>query len=302
MATDDAVPETNASDKDVVGVVGLGAIGGNVARSLAASGLYTVVGYDPREEAYAQFPEVRPIPSARLLAEMADTVLVAVYDDAQLRTALTGPDGILVATPPPATVCVLSTVTLTTLRWAAEEAARVNVELIDCGVTGGSGLRVRGKIVVLAGGSDKAIAAVRPVLEVFGDPVLHMGDLGAGMKAKLARNLMHYSGWYAAWEAARVADACGIDVRKLVQAHEISNAASSGGGTSLLMAGIGPGLPFDPHDEDSIARRQRSAGFAKKDLQYISELAEEIGISLPGAELVRERIDLVVGLADEDAS
>jgi 3-hydroxyisobutyrate dehydrogenase-like beta-hydroxyacid dehydrogenase len=133
------------------------------------------------------------------------------------------------------------------------------------------------------------------VLEGFADPLLHMGPLGTGMQAKLARNLLHYSGWYAAWEAARVATACGIDIDKLVQAHEISNARSSGGATSLLSRGIRPG-PVDPA---SIPERQGSAAFARKDLGYVLELAEELGIPLPGAELVRERIDLVVGLADE---
>jgi 3-hydroxyisobutyrate dehydrogenase-like beta-hydroxyacid dehydrogenase len=282
---------------DVVGVVGLGAIGGPVARALAQSGR-RVVGYDIRESAFETYPESESSPSPKALAEAAGTVLIAVYDDAQLREVLIGPAGILSATPPPSTVCVLSTVTLATLHWAAAEAERVGVELIDCGVTGGGGLRSRGKIVVLAGGSDTALASARPVLEVFAEPLLHMGPLGAGMQAKLARNLMHYSGWYASWEAARIADACGIDVQKLVEAHVTSNAISSGGGTSLLTRGIGPG-PADPADEASMAERQRSAAYAKKDLSYILELADEMGIPLPGAELVRERIDFVVGLSEE---
>jgi 3-hydroxyisobutyrate dehydrogenase len=286
-----------SSKAATVGVIGLGSIGGHVARALRNAG-WEVVGFDVRPEAFEQFPEARPAGSVRELAEAADTILVAVYDDDQLREVLRGEDGILSATPPPATVCVLSTITLSTLRWAAGEAAGAGVELIDCGVTGGSGLRARGKIVVLAGGSEEALERVRPVLEVFAEPLLHMGPLGAGMQAKLARNLMHYSGWYAAWEAARIAAACGIDVQKLVLAHETSNQMSSGGGTNLLTRGIGPD-PADPSDEESMAARRGSADFAKKDLSYVLELANELEIPLPGAELVLERIDLVVGLADE---
>lgn len=284
--------------ENTVGVIGLGAIGGHVARALSRAG-WQVLGYDVRPQAYEQFPEARPCATVAELAAASNLVLIAVYDDDQLRAGLSGRDGILSADPLPAVVCVLSTVTLTTLRSAAEEADQSGVELIDCGVTGGQSLRTRGKIVVLAGGSAQALNRARPALEVFAEPLLHMGPLGAGMQAKLARNLMHYSGWYAAWEAATIAAACDIDVHKLIEAHRISNEISSGGGTNLLARGIGPG-PADPDDAASIAARVQSADFARKDLGYVLELAGELGISLPGAELVLERIDEVVGLAGSD--
>jgi 3-hydroxyisobutyrate dehydrogenase len=284
------------TEQDVVGVIGLGAIGGHVARSLAGAGR-RVVGFDVNEQAYEQFPEAEPAESPRAVAEAADVVLLAVYDDGQVRDALTRPDGVLAATSKPAAVCVLSTITLDTLRWSAERASAAGVDLIDCGVTGGAGLRSRGKIVVLAGGDDDVVAKARPTLEVFAEPLMHMGPLGAGMQAKLCRNLMHYSGWYAAWEAARIADACGIDIGKLVEAHTISS-QWGGGQTALLTTGIGP-EPADEADEAGMARRRSSARFAKKDLSYVLELAEELDISLPGAELVRDRIELAVGLERE---
>jgi 3-hydroxyisobutyrate dehydrogenase len=278
-----------------VGVIGLGSIGGHVGRSIAKT--RRVVGFDVREAAYAEFSEIGSAPSPRAVAEAADVVLVAVWDDAQLREVLTGEAGILGADSKPAAVCVLSTITLDTLRWAHDQAAAVGVELLDCGVTGGSGLRKHGKIVVLAGGSDEAMATARPTLELFAAPLLHMGPLGAGMQAKLARNLMHYSAWYASWEAARVAAAAGIDIDKLVEAHRVSN-EWGGGGTSLLSRGIRPG-PADPAQEVGPEARGAMADYARKDLGYVLELAKQLGIPLPGAELVRERIDLVVGLEEE---
>ncbi len=50
-----------------------------------------------------------------------------------------------------------------------------------------------------------------------------------------------------------------------------------------------------------MSEREASANFARKDLGYVLDLARELGISLPGAELVRERADLMVGLAEEEA-
>jgi 3-hydroxyisobutyrate dehydrogenase-like beta-hydroxyacid dehydrogenase len=282
-----------------VGVIGLGAIGGPVARTLRRGG-WGVLGYDVRDSAFDEYPEATRSRTVQDLAEASGTVLIAVYDDAQLREVLSGADGILSASSPPATVCVLSTITLETLRWAAAAAAEHQVELLDCGVTGGTGLRTMGKIVVFAGGSDGAVEAARPVLETFADPLLHMGSLGAGMQAKLARNLMHYSGWYAAWEAARVAAAAGVDIDKLIHGHQISNERSDGAAMSLLIRGIRPGAR--PGDEASVREREAAANFARKDLGYVLDLARELGISLPGAELVRERADLMVGLAEEEAA
>jgi 3-hydroxyisobutyrate dehydrogenase-like beta-hydroxyacid dehydrogenase len=288
----------HGAPSSAVGVIGLGEIGGHVARALARAG-WKVFGHDVRPQAFEQFPEAERAATVRELADASQTVMVAVYDDEQLREVLAGPEGILAASAPPATVCVLSTVTLGTLRWGAGAAAEHGVQLIDCGVTGGTGLRTTGKIVVFAGGSAEALAAARPSLEAFADPLLHMGPLGTGMQAKLARNLMHYSGWYAAWEAARVAARCGIDIDNLIEGHQISNLRSSGGGTSLLTRGIRPGQPAESIDEPSRRDRLSMAEFARKDLSYVLELAAELGISLPGAQMVRDRIDLVVGLADE---
>ena len=282
-----------------VGVIGLGAIGGPVARTLRRGG-WEVFGYDVRDSAFEEYPEASRSDGVRDLAEACGTVLIAVYDDEQLREVLDGVDGILAADSPPATVCVLSTITVETLRGAARSAARRQVELLDCGVTGGTGLRTMGKIVVFAGGSPQALEAARPVLETFADPLLHMGSLGAGMTAKLARNLMHYSGWYAAWEAARIAAASGVDIDKLIEGHQISNQRSNGAGLSLLIRGIRPDVPVSA-DSPGLSEREASANFARKDLGYVLDLARELGIPLPGAELVRERADLMVGLAEEEA-
>jgi 3-hydroxyisobutyrate dehydrogenase len=292
--------EVSAATRAKVGVAGVGMIGGNVSRTLTKAG-WEVLGYDLRAEAFDQFPEVRCVAKARELATETDTVLISVYDDAQLRDVLSGIDGILAGESGPSITCVLSTITLPTLRWAVEQAEEAGVELIDCGVTGGGGLLTHGRIVVLAGGSERAIEQARPVLGAFADPLLQIGAVGAGMQAKLARNLMHYSDWYAACEAARIAVACGVDLDKLIEGHLKSYELSGGaaGGTDLLSRGIGPG-PADLDDEAALAGRRMAADYAAKDLGYVIELGRELGIPLPGAELVSKRIDLVVGLADEE--
>jgi 3-hydroxyisobutyrate dehydrogenase-like beta-hydroxyacid dehydrogenase len=164
-------------------------------------------------------------------------------------------------------------------------------------VTGGARLRTQGKIVVLAGGSEAAIEAARPVLEAFAAPLLHMGPLGAGLQAKLASNLMHYSAWHAAWEAARVVAAAGVDVEKFIEAYECRSRWGDGA-MGLLGRGIGPG-PAGNADQASLDDRHAMTQIAKKDLAYVLASAAELGVGLPGAELVRSRMDRVVGLEQE---
>jgi 3-hydroxyisobutyrate dehydrogenase len=280
-----------------VGVIGLGRIGAPVARSLVDAG-HEVAVYDPRSEAATAVTGVTVCDGPRAVGDGAEIVLVAVFDDAQVRDVLAGPSGILGAERPPNTVCILSTITLETLRWAVATGLTTGVNVFDCGVTGGRRLRSEGKIVVLAGGDESALESARPVLEAFADPLLYMGPSGAGMAAKLSRNLMHYSAWYASWEGARLAAEAGVDVMKLAQAHRISN--QSGGPTSLLEGGIGPGLDSDI--EATMEQRRFSAAVAKKDLGYAIELAHELGIPVPGAELTRASMDAVVGLAQDEPS
>jgi 3-hydroxyisobutyrate dehydrogenase-like beta-hydroxyacid dehydrogenase len=43
---------------------------------------------------------------------------------------------------------------------------------------------------LLVGGAEDAVARVRPVLSCYGDPVLHVGPIGAGQKVKLVNNAL----------------------------------------------------------------------------------------------------------------
>jgi 3-hydroxyisobutyrate dehydrogenase len=280
-----------------VGVVGLGVIGGNIARVLAQSG-YVVVGYDVRSDVTTQSAAfLTPAASAAEVSADTDIALIAVFDDLQVCDVLAGEQSILSADHPCRVVAILSTVALGTIEWAHEQAASRGVALLDCGVTGGKGLRDHGKIVVFAGGDEAVLESVRPIIGSFAEPLLYMGPSGAGMKAKLARNVIHYGTWSAAWEGARLAAACGLDVTKLIQAVRVSDEWT--GGTMGLLAeyGIGPG-PVDPNDGSMLETARALASVAHKDLRAALKLSTEVGINLPGAALDEELYDVVVGVRE----
>jgi 3-hydroxyisobutyrate dehydrogenase len=123
-----------------------------------------------------------------------------------------------------------------------------------------------------------------------------MGPSGAGAQAKLARNVIYYGAWFAAWEGARLAQACGLDLDKLVEAVRTSDDWT--GGTMSLLADyeIGPG-PVDRDDEPKLAVAQHLCRVARKDLGAAIELGTELGIALPGAAINADLFSEVVGLS-----
>lgn len=280
-----------------VGVVGLGGIGGNLARTLARSG-FDVVGFDVRSEAVEGLAgSITPAESAADVSARAELVLVVVFDDDQVRDVLAGERSILAAASPAKVVAILSTVTLDTIRWAYDLGVAHGVAILDCGVTGGKQLSDHGTIVVLAGGDEAVLESVRPIFDTFAEPLLYMGPAGAGIQAKLARNLIHYGTWYAAWEGARLAEACGLDIDKLVEAVRVSDRWT--GATMGLLADyeVGPSL-VDPGDERKLEMARFLSDVAHKDLRAALELGAERGVTLPGAAVNDELYDAVVGLAE----
>ena len=146
---------------------------------------------------------------------------------------LQGPDGVFTGAAPGTTVVIVSTIPTTTVLELRAEGAPTGVAVVDCGVSGGPDAAASGDLVCMIGGSAEEVDRVRPVLDVISCLVLHMGPPGAGLAAKLARNLITYGSWLAVFEAQELAEAAGIDLVKLGEATRESDKWI--GGASRLM-------------------------------------------------------------------
>jgi len=272
------------------GVIGLGAIGGGVAICLARSGHLAAV-YDVRPEAAKDLPGVPPVAaSPRELARQVDVVLIAVVSARQTVDVLSGPNGVLTAARPGLNVVLLSTVSLKDLREIRALTDAAGVGLVDSGVTGGPKARENG-LICLVGGQDSVLAEVRPVLEGFARSVAHMGGPGAGMAAKIARNVIVYGCLRAGYEAAVLCRGAGVSVADL--AKVIEQSADAVGGPFMLMA-----RPADPLSDGAEAQvRESVRGLMIKDLEAAQELASTLGIVLPLVALTLSTDRAVVGLA-----
>lgn len=296
MTTSEGVTSAGVTSAGVtrVGVIGLGGIGGGVATNVARAGLELVV-CDIRPEAaaaYAQTARIAPYPGA--LAALVDVAVVAVIDDAQVTEVLAGSSGAFGSPRQGTTFVVVSTISSATVNRMAQLAVESGCELVDCGVSGGPVAAAEGRLVSMVGGSEDAVVRVRPVLDCFSSHVVHMGPPGAGLQAKLARNVVQYGSWLAAYEGQRLAEAAGIELSKLALAIRESDSLIGGASRLMFRETVAP-FGHDAHP-GIVEAMQAGANLAHKDLKAALDLASELGVSLPMTEMTEQFCDDVFGL------
>jgi 3-hydroxyisobutyrate dehydrogenase-like beta-hydroxyacid dehydrogenase len=278
------------------GVIGLGQIGGGVVQALHRSGFDPVI-YDVHVKAMSALEDVAtPASSAAEVGELADVVLLAVVNDAQVEDVLSGPNGLLSASNPPRVVAILSTVNVSTIMASAEAGKARGVDVIDCGVTGSMRALAANSIITLIGGSEDVVEFARPVIEGFSKPMMHVGPLGAGMRAKIARNAVQWTEWLVTWEAARLAEAGGIDPETFVQIIRESRAWALDD-LALIVEGVGleTSLPRSEHNSDE--RLTHRLGLGHKDLRAALDLGDELGVPLRSPAIAEELLDRIFGAA-----
>lgn len=278
-------------------MIGLGDIGAGVAAGVARAGHELVV-CDIRPEATAAFADRATIAADPAeVGRRADVVIVAVVTDAQLLGVLTGAGGALAAMGAGRSVVIVSTVSIDTVRAVAEAASASGVAVVDCGVSGGPSSAAAGELVSMVGGGDADVEAALPVLEAFSSEVVRMGELGSGLRAKLARNIVQYVSWMAAYEAQRLAEAAGVSLTRLARVVKASDAKIGGATTLMFRKTV---APFGPDDDQGLATAMATAaGLAHKDLTAALALAAELGVDLPVTALAEARIDRVFGVPVE---
>ncbi|HWC84777.1 MAG TPA: NAD(P)-dependent oxidoreductase [Pseudonocardiaceae bacterium] len=205
-----------------IGFVGAGRIGRPmVGRLLAAGHEVRVLGRTKEKRAALAAEGVTAAGDLTGVAEGAEAVLVCVYTDEQVR-AVCLDDELIGALPAGATVVVHTTGSPRTV----ELIAARGVEVVDAPVSGGPPDVAAGRITLLVGGPESAVARMRPILGCYGDPVLHLGPLGAGQRVKLINNAVFAANIGLLREAVRLAGELGVAEESLLAALPHGSAAS----------------------------------------------------------------------------
>lgn len=274
-----------------VGFVGLGDIGKPMALRLTAWPDGLVV-YDVMAAPLADLATAGAV-VARSVSEVAaqvDVLCVMVRDDAQVTEVV---EEVLTAARPGLVVAVHSTVSPDLPGALAKRATVAGVRLVDAPVSGGAMGAAAGSLAILVGGDESAFEVVREPFALMGSVVVHCGPLGSGTSAKLARNLLHFVAFTAAGEAARLAEAAGIDLVELGRIVRHTDALTGGPGAIMHRPTTGAVAPDDGWFP--ILEHVRALG--EKDLDHALGLAERLGVDVPLARLARRDLAQSLGLA-----
>jgi 3-hydroxyisobutyrate dehydrogenase len=208
-----------------VGFVGLGKMGAPMATRLAEAG-YQVQAYDVSEAATKIWTERAGVPASPTLpamAEGAETVILMLPDSGVVRAVM---DDLRPALAPGTIVVDMSSSEPLVTRELAAAAARHGVTLVDAPVSGGVTGAVSGRLTIMAGGAEADVARVRPLLDVLGAKVVHVGAVGAGHAVKALNNLLSATHLLATCEAMAAAAEFGLDVPTVLSAINTSSGRS----------------------------------------------------------------------------
>jgi len=260
---------------ETLGYIGLGIMGGGMARNLLAAGHDVVVwNRSPgRAEALgAAGAHVAASPAD--VARRAGVVLLCVSDTPDVEDLVHRPDGILAGLTPGSVVVDHSTISPSATRRLAAAVAAAGATWLDAPVSGGSEGAEKGTLSIMVGGDADALARVRPLLAAYGTTITHVGPVGAGQTTKLVNQILVVVTALGISEALLLAEASDLDL------DAVLGAVSGGAAGSWMLSHRGPQM---------VARDWRP-GFTidlqVKDLRLVREAADELGVPTFGTSLV----------------
>jgi 3-hydroxyisobutyrate dehydrogenase len=174
-----------------IGFLGLGSMGSGMAGRLAGAGFEVSV-YNRSAARATPLAErgIRVADSPALAARDADVLLLSVATQDAVDELLSGPGGALAAARPGTLVADTSTVSPDAARATAARIAAAGHRALDACVVGNAQHARDGELRFMIGGDEADVAALRPVLDVLGKDVVHVGDHGMGATAKVTMNLL----------------------------------------------------------------------------------------------------------------
>lgn len=250
-----------------IGFVGAGRMGRPMIGRLVAAG-HEVSALGRTADARRAITELgaQAVPFPAATGTRADAVIICVFTDEQVRAVCL--DTPLLETMPPGSVLAVHTTgSPRTVEAVAAVADSHDIEVLDVPVSGGPHDIAAGQLTLFGGGDAAALERIRPALESYGDPILHLGPLGSGQRVKLVNNVLFAAQIGLVAESVRLATQLGVEESALLSA--LPHASSAGRALSSV-AGKG-----------SVAAFAESVGeFLRKDVSVARNLAFELHADL----------------------
>jgi len=270
-----------------IGLIGPGIMGLPMGMNLIRAGYPLWV--------YGRTPErARPLVEAGAslcqspgqVAGRTDIIITIVSDTPDVESVVLGDDGVLSGAVAGQVLVDMSTISPIASRDISRKLAGNDVDMLDAPVSGGEVGAQKGTLSIMVGGPVAAFERVKPLFEVLGGNIVHVGDTGAGQVAKACNQILVAEHINAAGEALLLARACGVDPAKVRQA---------------LLGGFAYSKVLEVHGERMLTRDFEpgfKARLHKKDMHIVLETMRDKGLDLPTARAVSEALDQAVAAGD----
>ena len=177
--------------KEKVGFIGLGAMGGPMARNVFKQG-YPLTVYDLIDERMMPLVEAGASAgrSCKDVAEKSQIVITMVLSSPHAREAILGKEGVIEGAAEGSIVIDMSTIDPITTREIHERLSQRGVHMLDAPVARGVRAAVAGTLAIFAGGDQQIFERCKPLLAAMGEDIEYVGESGAGEVVKLVNNLI----------------------------------------------------------------------------------------------------------------
>jgi len=260
---------------DSVGFIGLGIMGGGMARNLLEAGFDVTVWNrtaSRAESLAAAGASVAESPAA--VASVSDIIIICVSDTPDVLEVVLGSNGVIHGAKPGALVIDCSTISPMATKEIATKLSENNVHMLDAPISGGSEGAAKGTLSIMVGGDASQFDRAMPAFQAMGQTITHVGDTGAGQTVKLVNQILVVVTMLGVGEALLLAEAGGLDLNKTLAA------VSGGAAGSWMLSNRGP----------QVVERDWRPGFTidlqQKDLRLVLEAADQMGVPLIGTSLV----------------
>ncbi len=264
-----------------VGFIGLGVMGAPMARNILKGGFQCrVFDIDPTAVQSIVAAGAKAATSPQDCAMGSDVVILMLPNGAIVEAVLFGPDGVLNGMAEHAVAIDMSTILPGQTDAHAARMKQAGRRFVDAPVGRSSAHAVSGQLLIMVGGSQEDVSAVRPVLETMGDTIEHCGPTGAGARMKIVNNFMSITLNATTVEALLLAETSGLDP-ELARRVMLSTTAGQGHMATtypakVLKGDLEPGFAID---------------LAHKDLLLALEMAGPLNVELTTGAAAMPRYD-----------